>query len=571
MQIFNKSIRKRITSGFLLITLFTLILGSLAIWSILEVQNNDDKLYRENTVPLGELVMIVESYLSMQSEIKDVIIVGQMAVIDEASIQKKNSQFDKLLENYSNTASTKEEKEIISSLKSYKAEYDELMKKVIDLSKANKPNEARVLMYGQGGELNKKITDAYTKLMTINVNEARITSESNTEYAQRDLLLTAILLILSIVCSVVFGYKISNDITKPIKYLENATSLMAEGDFGFQLGNNYDNRKDEIANLMQNFKKMFEKISSLLKEFEAAVEETTASSDRLTNEIAIVSEQGININNSVNQIAAGMQETSASVEQVASSSETIATKAKELVAKALMGEEKGEEIENRAKEMKDSAAKSKKNAREIYLDKQKSIKKSIEEVKIVEEIEKMTDVISEIAGQTDLLALNAAIEAARAGEAGRGFSVVADEIRKLAEHSEEATSKIKQLITKVNQSVDSLADSTKEILRFVDEDVTNDYDRLESTGNLYFEDALFVKELTKDFSLATTEISLSVDEIGSSIESVAAVIEESNASAQEISLGSDETSRSLIEIANKAKEQKELAKRLRKILEQFKI
>ena len=571
MQIFNKSIRKRITSGFLLITLFTLILGSLAIWSILEVQNNDDKLYRENTVPLGELVMIVESYLSMQSEIKDVIIVGQMAVIDEASIQKKNSQFDKLLENYSNTASTKEEKEIISSLKSYKAEYDELMKKVIDLSKANKPNEARVLMYGQGGELNKKITDAYTKLMTINVNKARITSESNTKYAQRDLLLTAILLILSIVCSVVLGYKISNDITKPIKYLENATSLMAEGDFGFQLGNNYDNRKDEIANLMQNFKKMFEKISSLLKEFEAAVEETTASSDRLTNEIAIVSEQGININNSVNQIAAGMQETSASVEQVASSSETIATKAKELVAKALMGEEKGEEIENRAKEMKDSAAKSKKNAREIYLDKQKSIKKSIEEVKIVEEIEKMTDVISEIAGQTDLLALNAAIEAARAGEAGRGFSVVADEIRKLAEHSEEATSKIKQLITKVNQSVDSLADSTKEILRFVDEDVTNDYDRLESTGNLYFEDALFVKELTKDFSLATTEISLSVDEIGSSIESVAAVIEESNASAQEISLGSDETSRSLIEIANKAKEQKELAKRLRKILEQFKI
>ena len=571
MQIFNKSIRKKITSGFLLITLLTMILGSLAIWSILEVQKNDDKLYKENTVPLGELVMIVESYLSMQSEIKDVLIVGQMAVIDEASIEKKNSQFDKLLENYSKAASDPKEKEIINALKSYKTEYDELMGKVISLSKANKPNEARVLMFGQGGELNKKITDAYTELMAINVNEARLTSESNAKYAQRELLLTVVLLGLSIVCSVLLGYKISNDITKPIKELENASSLMAEGDFGFQLNIDYGNRKDEIANLARNFSKMFEKISSLLKEFETAVEETTTSSDELTNEIALVSEQGININNSVNQIAAGMQETSASVEQVASSSETIATKAKELVSKALIGEEKGEEIENRAKEMKDSAVKSKKNAREIYLDKQNSIKKSIEEVKIVEEIEKMTDVISEIAGQTDLLALNAAIEAARAGEAGRGFSVVADEIRKLAEHSEEATSKIKQLIAKVNQSVDSLSTSAREILRFIDEDVTNDYDKLESTGNLYFEDALFVKELTRDFSLATSEISVSVDEIGSSIESVAAVIEESNAAAQEISLGSDETSRSLVEIANKAKEQKELAKRLREILGQFKI
>ena len=571
MQIFNKSIRKKITSGFLLITLLTMILGSLAIWSILEVQKNDDKLYKENTVPLGELVMIVESYLSMQSEIKDVLIVGQMAVIDEASIEKKNSQFDKLLENYSKAASDPKEKEIINALKSYKTEYDELMGKVISLSKANKPNEARVLMFGQGGELNKRITDAYTELMAINVNEARLTSESNAKYAQRELLLTVVLLGLSIVCSVLLGYKISNDITKPIKELENASSLMAEGDFGFQLNIDYGNRKDEIANLARNFSKMFEKISSLLKEFETAVEETTTSSDELTNEIALVSEQGININNSVNQIAAGMQETSASVEQVASSSETIATKAKELVSKALIGEEKGEEIENRAKEMKDSAVKSKKNAREIYLDKQNSIKKSIEEVKIVEEIEKMTDVISEIAGQTDLLALNAAIEAARAGEAGRGFSVVADEIRKLAEHSEEATSKIKQLIAKVNQSVDSLSTSAREILRFIDEDVTNDYDKLESTGNLYFEDALFVKELTRDFSLATSEISVSVDEIGSSIESVAAVIEESNAAAQEISLGSDETSRSLVEIANKAKEQKELAKRLREILGQFKI
>ncbi len=571
MEFFNKSIRKKITSGFLLISFFTLILGSVAIYSMLEIQKNDDKLYKNNTVPLGELVMIVESYLSMQSEIKDVIIVGQMAVIDEASIQKKNSQFDKLLENYSITANSEEEKELTTSLKSYKAEYDELMKKVISLSKANKPNEARVLMYGQGGELNKKITDTYTKLMTLNLNEARITSENNTQFANRDLMFTAIVLVLSIICSVFLGYRISGNITKPIKSLETATSLIAEGDFTIKLDEKYDNRNDEIGKLLGNFSKMIEKISHLLKEFEVAVEKTSDSSNSLSNEIQIVSEQGININNSVSQIAAGMEETSASVEQVASSSELISTKTKELVQKAKVGEEKGEEIENRAKQMQETAVLSKTNARGIYLEKQKIIMKSIEEAKVVEDIEKMTDVISEIASQTDLLALNAAIEAARAGEAGRGFSVVADEIRKLAEHSEETTSKIKQIITKVNKSVDSLANSAREILKFIDEDVTNDYDKLENTGNLYFEDAQFVKELTKEFSVATAEISMSVDDIGSSIESVAAVIEEANASAQEISLGSDETSRSLLEIEKKAREQKELSNDLSELLNQFKI
>ncbi|NMR89566.1 hypothetical protein HKB06_27890, partial [Vibrio parahaemolyticus] len=103
------------------------------------------------------------------------------------------------------------------------------------------------------------------------------------------------------------------------------------------------------------------------------------------------------------------------------------------------------------------------------------------------------------------------------------------------------------------------------------EDVTNDYDKLENTGNLYFEDAQFVKELTKDFSQKTSDISFSVEEIGASIDSVAAVIEEANASSQEISLGSEETANSLLKIKQKAEEQREMANKLSKLLKQFKI
>ncbi|NMR86134.1 hypothetical protein HKB06_10065, partial [Vibrio parahaemolyticus] len=117
--------------------------------SINEIQKNDDRLYNDNTVPLGELVVMVESFLTMQSEVKDILIVGQMAVIDEKSIQSKNDQFNKLLENYAKSASTSEEIENINQLRSYKAQYDEVINKIINFSKANKPNEAKILMFGE--------------------------------------------------------------------------------------------------------------------------------------------------------------------------------------------------------------------------------------------------------------------------------------------------------------------------------------------------------------------------------------------------------------------------------------
>jgi methyl-accepting chemotaxis protein len=156
MGVFNRSIRTRIISGFLLISLFTIIVGSVAIYSINEIQKNDDRLYNDNTVPLGELVIMVESFLTMQSEVKDILIVGQMAVIDEKSIQSKNDQFNKLLENYAKSADTTEEIEAINQLRSYKAQYDEVINKIINFSKANKPNEAKILMFGEAKGIRKK-------------------------------------------------------------------------------------------------------------------------------------------------------------------------------------------------------------------------------------------------------------------------------------------------------------------------------------------------------------------------------------------------------------------------------
>ncbi len=132
----------------------------------------------------------------------------------------------------------------------------------------------------------------------------------------------------------------------------------------------------------------------------------------------------------------------------------------------------------------------------IYLQIQKQkLESAIESSKVVEQINVLSDSIMNITSQTNLLALNAAIEAARAGEAGKGFSVVADEIRKLAEQSKDTVTEIQSITVKVIESVKNLSDSSSNLLTFVSTDMDNDYKTMLNVADKYSEDASFVDTL----------------------------------------------------------------------------
>ncbi len=144
---------------------------------------------------------------------------------------------------------------------------------------------------------------------------------------------------------------------------------------------------------------------------------------------------------------------------------------------------------------------------------------------MVEHIGVLSDSIMNITSQTNLLSLNAAIEAARAGEAGKGFSVVAGEIRKLAEQSKDTIIQIQLVTSEVIEAVRELSDSSSDLLNFVSNQVTEDYEEFMNVGNRYSEDSDYVDSIMTDFS-ATTE------ELLSSIQSMTQVISEvANASS----------------------------------------
>lgn len=245
-------------------------------------------------------------------------------------------------------------------------------------------------------------------------------------------------------------YALLNYLLNPINELIKVTDYVAEGDLTQTveiqtkdevgvLGNSFNQMIFNLRDLISKSSNISQQVSATSQELSASSEEVTASSQEVTTTMMEVSEGANDQNNSIassNEMVVNMID---DIENVNSNINNINEYSVMAVETAKQGLSESRGAVERMSDLKES---SNKTAQEIAQLNENS-----------KEIEEIVVTIGSIAGQTNLLALNAAIEAARAGEAGRGFSVVADEIRKLAEKTADSSRQIEDLISNIQNEI----------------------------------------------------------------------------------------------------------------------
>lgn len=376
-----------------------------------------------------------------------------------------------------------------------------------------------------------------------------------------------ILVIIILAIAIVIGFIIARSIIKPLLTLKEAAKQLAQGNLAHDFTTNTG---DEIGELSESFIEMRESLKNLVKQISTAADNVTASSMEVLDSAKQAETVAGQIAEATSQLALGSDEQAKSVErtfesinQIVQSIDEIAVNSNhsfESSSKAEKLVKTGEEIVNTQDiKMKESTNAVEQVSKVIFTLNDKTI-----------QIGQIIEVIESIAEQTNLLALNAAIEAARAGEQGKGFAVVADEVRKLAEESQESIGKIQTIIKDIKNTTDTAVDSAK----YATDAINEQNEAVQNTSKI-FKDILETVEIIageiQEISSSADGVKGAGENIQQDMERILAVSEETAASTEEVTASTEEQSSYSESIVNEVEKLSTMAEDLKGHIKNFKL
>ena len=319
---------------------------------------------------------------------------------------------------------------------------------------------------------------------------------------------------------------------------------------------------DEFEVIAKNINELINYIRYIMTNISESSVKIKSSSDNIARRVGQAGVNAEDVSTTMEDMSAAMEETTASINQIDELMTGINDAFSGIVDQVEAGRAYSKEVRDEAESTGAKAISDKENASGKVDEMARSIYEKIEKSKAVSQIDVLTNNILAITEQTNLLALNASIEAARAGEAGRGFTVVAGEIGKLAMDSATAASEIQAVSDEVVASVNELAKEAEDMIVFIHEVTMNGYNELVSTSSNYEQTAERFDTMMTEFEELSNSVQQNIESIKEATGSVAKAVEDTASSVVVATEKSVDMSNSIKEIGGEADSSNEISNAL---------
>ena len=375
---------------------------------------------------------------------------------------------------------------------------------------------------------------------------------------------------IAMTCGLILGWIFSRSFTRNIANLRSSTEAISQGDLTRDISLKSSNFPDETRDMAVSINRMVESLREIVRHIREISGKIGDSSKTLTSSVLEINSSGEEVAQSMEQISRGAEtqaemvaKTSSIIHEMAVSVELVAKRAKESTQAARetsLTAQRGEEL------AKDSLERMKSLFDNIEL----TGRQFMELNGKLQKVGKIADFIGEIARQTNLLALNASIEAARAGEYGRGFTVVAEEVRKLADGTGKSAADIMELIDSIKEESARVQTTFSGSSRHLDEGKRN----IDTTAAAFREIVETVVETERKASSIADLAGMQTEganKMVAAVDEIAKVAEDNAASSEEVSAATEQQSAAMQEMVFSAKELEELSAALMQMVERFKL
>ncbi len=450
MSLRNMNIAPRAFVSFALIGALMMILGVFALNQMSKIRGAAEDI-ASNSVPS---IKALDEFTQLTLRLR--VLSYRLLVNREADVQQKtmdlldmrNQQIRTAQGIYEKLIASPQERAAYDQYVQLLGQYRQIEDRMKTLSRSNQVDDLRNLLNTDLLSNSEAINTVLTKLLEINTRQTLDTDQQAADQYDSAFNLVVVLLVIATVLTFLFAWLLTNSITRPIANALGAAEAIAEGNLTRPIT---VDGQDEAGRLLAAMAKMQDKLRDTLQRISGSATQLASAAEEL-NSVTDESARGLTQqNNEIEQAATAVNEMTSAVEEVARNAVSTSEASKNATTSAGDGRDLVQEtvsaIERMSTDVQSTATLIGELANESR------------------DIGKVLDVIRGLADQTNLLALNAAIEAARAGEAGRGFAVVADEVRALAHRTQQSTSEIERMIGSIQngteQAVDSMRNSTE--------------------------------------------------------------------------------------------------------------